>query len=224
MQPKRLACAIAACSLWMGAEANAQSAEEGTITVIQPKPILRGNRVTLTPQFGMSINEPMLRQYSAGGTLAFNIGERWSVGAHMDWFDFRGVMGGPTDRYERVIQETAAIPELAPLKWYAGLDVGFVPVYGKLVLFNRLIGYWDLEIFAGGGVVDSGGEIHGAGSFGATLAVYPTRWLGLVTQVRDRISVEALPSGDTLIHTVTTTVGVRLFIPFGFEYSREAGR
>jgi outer membrane beta-barrel protein len=224
MQPQRLAWVMAAWVLGFGAHAHAQSGEEGTITVIQPKPILRANRVTLTPMFGMSINEPMLRQYTAGGTLAFNIGERWSVGGSFDWFDFQGVLGGPTDRYEQVIAETFAIPEVANLRWYAGVDVGFVPVYGKLVLFNRLIGYWDLELFVGGGVVESGQEVHGAGSFGASLTVYPTRWLGITTQVRDRISMEALPSGDALVHTVTSTVGLRLFVPFGFEYSGGTGR
>lgn len=225
MRPGRLVWGLVALTLVFVEEAEAQTAqavEEGTITVIQPRPVLRRNRVSIAPRFGMTINDPLLRQFTAGGTLAFNIGERWAVGATYEQFDFGGVLGGPTDRYEEVIQQTDAVPEVARLRWYAGGEVSFVPVYGKLVLFNRAIGFWDLQGTVGGGVVESGGSIHWAATVAGSFNLYFTRWLGLYGEVREHMTQEELPSGTTLYHTVTASAGLTMFIPFGFTYSSEA--
>ena len=218
-----LGVALALTLLGVATPTWAQNIEDGTITVIQPKPVLRHHRVQLTPRFATTVNEPLYRQYSVGGTLSYNISERVAIGGTFAHFDLGANLGGTTDRYEQVIRETATIPELAPLTWYGGLDVTFVPLYGKLQVFNRAILFWDLYTTLGAGVVESSTSPHPAGTVAFGANVYFTRWLGMNTEFRDIISSEELPSGNALIHTATTSIGLTLFIPFNFRYADERG-
>lgn len=204
--------------------ASAQQVEDGTITVIQPKPTLRRQRVQLTPRIASTLNDAVLRQWSVGGTLSYNISERLYVGGIFEWFDFGGGIGGTTQVYEEVISATNAIPELAPLSMVAGLEVGFVPAYGKLVLFNKTIGYFDLYVSGGPVAVDSQRGIHVGGTAAIGVNLYFNRWLGLNTEFRDRMSVEELPgAGNTFTNTVTGSIGLTIMLPFNFKYRYDEG-
>jgi len=205
-------------ALWAAVPAAAQSSGEGAITVIQPKPVLRANRVHLMPRFGTTVNNPLLRQFMVGGSLGFNITERWSVSGTFEWFDFGRTIGGTTERYERTIFNTDSVPELAPLTWYAGLDVSFVPLFGKIVMFNRVIAFWDVSLTLGGGVVESLTSPHPAGTGAVSFNLYMTKWLALTGDVRTRMSVEELPSGNSMVSTITTSLGMTIFMPFNFRY------
>ncbi|MCB9507542.1 MAG: outer membrane beta-barrel domain-containing protein [Myxococcales bacterium] len=225
MQRRNVALAVAAlASVVAGAEASAQEIPDGTITVIQPKPVLRRHRVSLTPRVGTTINDAVLRQWTVGGSLSLNISERLFIGGTFEAFDFGGALGGTTGAYEDVIETTAAVPEVAPLEWYGGLDVGFVPLYGKFVLFNKAIGYFDLYVSAGAGAVSSAGETHGGGAVAAGANLYFNRWLGVNTEFRDRLTIEDLPvGGRSLTNTVTGTVGLVILMPFNFRYTYDEG-
>lgn len=221
MRSTVLAIALLAGLTTVAPEASSQTVEEGTITVVQPKPVVRRHRLALTPRFSMSLNDPMLQQYAAGGGLTFHITERWAIGATFDWFDFGRALGGTTQRYEDVISQTGSIPELAPIDWFAGLEANFTPAWGKVVLFQRVIIFWDTYVSLGAGVVDSV-DIHPAFVTGAAgMNVYFTKWLALNMEIRDRLSQEELPSGNALIHTATSSVGLTVLMPFGFRYSFE---
>jgi outer membrane beta-barrel protein len=199
----------------------AADVDEGTITVIQPKPVVRRHRAALTPRFSMSINDPLLQQFAAGGGLSFHITERWFVQGSFDWFDFGQALGGTTRRYEDVIAATGSVPEIATIDWFAGLEAGFTPAWGKVVLFQRVIIFWDTFVTLGAGVVDST-DIHPAFATGSLgLNVYFSRWLALTMDIRDRLSSESLPSGNALTHTVTSSVGFSILMPFNFRYSFE---
>ena len=200
-------------------DAPAQQVEDGTITVIQPKPVLRRQRVQLTPRVGSTLNDSLYRQWSVGASLSYNISERVFIGGLFEWFDFDEAIGGPTRRYETVIDDTRAVPEVAPLEWAAGLELGYVPLYGKLVLFNKAIGYFDLYASGGALAVDSQRGVHVGGHLGAGFNLYFSRWLGLNTEFRDRMTVEEVPTrGNVFTNTVTATVGLTVLLPFNFNY------
>ena len=142
------------------------------------------------------------------------------MGGVFEWFDFDDAIGGTTRVYEEVIDATRAVPELAPLTWLGGLDVGYIPLYGKFVLFNRAIGYFDLYVSGGPAAVDSQRGVHVGGHLGVGFNVYFKRWLGLNSEIRDRITIEELVhSGDSLTNTVTASVGITVLLPFNFRYS-----
>ena len=207
---------------WQPVEVCGQQIEDGTITVIQPKPTLRRHRVQLTPRIGSTINDAILRQFSIGGSLAYNLSERLSIGGTFEWFDFDNQLGGTTAAYEEVIDATRAVPELAPLDWWGGVEVSFVPLYGKLVLFNKTIGYFDLYTAGGVGAVDSQRGVHVGGSLAGGVNLYFNRWLGLNTEFRDRITIEELASGEnSFTNTVTASIGLT-FLLGKFEYTFDA--
>lgn len=208
-------------------EAPAQQLEDGTITVVQPKPVLRRQRLQLTPRFASTLNDAIMRQYSVGGTLAYNVSERVYVGGIFEWFDFDGAIGGTTQSYEEVIDQTRSVPEIAPLTWIGGLDVGYVPAYGKLVLFNKAIGYFDLYLSGGPMAVESQRGVHVGGHLGIGFNLYFNRWLGLNTEFRDRMTVEELTeAGNSFTNTVTGSIGLTIMLPFNFRYryDEEDGR
>lgn len=209
---------VAAGSTMVAAPVQAQTVEDGTITVIQPRPVLRRNRVDLSASFGTTLNTPLYRQYVATGSLGFNISETVSIAGTFEWFDFDDVLGGKTQDYEDVIATTASVPGVAPLTWYGGLDVNYVPFYGKLVMFKKVIGYWDLELTLGGGVIDSSDSIHPAGAVGVQGNLYFNRWLSLNMGVRNRISVEDYGFDESLTNTASAHLGLTMFVPFGFRY------
>ena len=204
-------------------EGAAQEFADGAITVIQPKPVLRRQRVQLTPRFGTTINDPILRQWTVGGTLAYNATERFGLDVSFDWFDFGNALGGVTGRYEEVISTTSAAPEVAPLDWFGALEFSYVPLYGKGVLFNRVVVFWDLYTSLGPGLMSVNDET----SVGATLAggvnLYGARWFGINTEFRYRGASVDLPSGSQFRHVVTSTVGFTIFLPFNFRYTYDAG-
>src|SRR5690625_7013866 len=61
-------------------ESNAQSGEDGTITVVQPKPLLRRNRLELVPRASWTFSDPYTQSLGVGGSLYYNVAERFSLG------------------------------------------------------------------------------------------------------------------------------------------------
>ena len=101
---------VASGSTMVAAPAQAQTVEDGTITVIQPRPVLRRNRVDLSTSFGTTLNTPLYRQYVVTGSLGFNISETLSIAGTFEWFDFDDALGGKTQDYEDVIGTTVSVP------------------------------------------------------------------------------------------------------------------
>lgn len=204
-------------------EVSAQQYEDGTITVIQPKPVLRRRRLQLSPHFGMTINDPVLRQWAVGGTLAYNATERFSVVGGFDWMDFGSTLGGVTERYEEVISTTASAPDVTPIDWFASLEFGYVPLYGKGVLFNRAVVFYDMYLTLGPLIGSARDEITPGGTIAVGFNLYVNRWLGIQTEFRERMTVQEVSSGNQLTHTVTSTLGLTIFLPFNFRYTYDDG-
>ena len=203
--------------------ASAQTVRDGTITVIQPKPVLRRNRLELVPRVSWTIGEPFVEQLGVGGSLNYNVSERFSFGGTFEWFDFGPGVGGTTRRYNDVVAATRAVPEYVLLDYYAGADFTFVPAYGKFVLFNSSIVYYDLFVTLGGGVVHNGVDLRPAGVLAVGARTYFNRWLGMTVEFRDRMSVQELPSRQVLWHTASVMLGFNILMPFNFRYRYDEG-
>ena len=217
---RRLLIPLCVVVVWVTLPTMAEAQmEEGEITVIQPRPFLRQNRVELAPRFGATINDPILQQFHVGGSLGFGISERVFIQGSFDWYDLGNQIGGVTQAYEDIIQDTLTIPELATITYFATLDVGFAPAYGKLVLFNRVIGFFDIYTLLGAGVVESDTPLHAGWAVGIGTHLYFSRWGSLNLEFRDRMSIEELPSGNILHHSATVSLGIGIYLPFNFRYT-----
>lgn len=199
--------------------AEAQPLSEGSIEVVQPKPVLLVHRFEVQPRFGATFNDPLINQFHVGGNLYYHYSERIYFGLTFDWFDFDGELGGTTDAFDQLISATSTIPEVAPVTWYGGADFGWVPINGKLALFDTLIGYYDFYGIVGLGVIDTVDDPHPAANLAVGWQLFITDWLALSLEVRDRMYIEPLPAaGDTFTNILTATLGLGFFIPPTFQY------
>lgn len=202
-------------------ESSAQSSEDGTITVVQPKPVLRRQRLELVPRASYTLNDPYTTQFGVGGSLYYNVSERFYFGGTFEWFDFGSKLSTPTARFDEVIDVTGQVPEYVLLDWYAGADFSFIPAYGKFVLFRKAIVYFDVYLTLGAGVVtNSHGDLSPAGALGIGARAYFNKWLGIHMEFRDRISMQELPSGNNRVwNTASAMVGLNIMLPFNFRYT-----
>lgn len=200
-----------------------------TIHVVQRKPVLQKGRFDLVPRLGMTINDSMYRSYKVGVNGNYHIAERLYVGGVFEWYNFGGVLGGPTSNFKDVNTETSTTADSAFLNWAGGLEVGFVPLAGKFALFNRSILYYDLAITAGGLWTDhsSIALTSARGGAGGTLSVsnrvFFNRWMAVNFEVRDVMYMATVRGVETtnLTHTVTASLGLSMYFPRTFSYSDE---
>lgn len=213
-----LAATVAVMTPWQSA--HAQSGSDAEITVIQPKPLLRRQRIELVPRASWTLNDPYVDQLSVGGSLFYSATERFFFGPTFEWFDFGPNVGGTTGRFDDVVDATNTVPEVAVLDWYAGIDFSWIPAYGKFVLFNRSVVYFDLFVTIGAGVAYNGRDYVPGGVLAIGAHTYFNRWFGMTFEYRDRLTYQELPSGNNrLWQTASVSVGLNFFIPPNFRYT-----
>lgn len=196
-----------------------------TVHVIQPKPVLQQGRFNLTPRLGMTVNDPLYRNFSVAAHANFHITERLYVGGLFQWYDFGGVIGGPTETQRQLNAETNAQADGPFLNWAAGGEVGFVPLFGKFALFNRGIIFYDVSLTAGGGWADSSRisnptEQVGGGAATMSLAAraFLNEWMAVSLELRDVI-YNLFDGTRPTSHAVSVGLGMSFYFPMTFEYS-----
>ena len=196
-----------------------------TVHVIQPKPVLQQGRLNVTPRLGMTINDPLYRNFNIAIHGNFHISERLFLGAFFQWYDFGDVLGGPTETYRQLNAETGATADGPFLNWAGGAEVGFVPLFGKFALFNRGIMFYDVSLTAGGGYTDSSTLSAQAASFGgpaATVSIsaraFLNEWMAINVELRD-IIYNLFEDARSTSHGVTVGLGMSFYFPMSFEYS-----
>lgn len=200
------------------------------ILVIQPKPVLQRNRVELVPVFRASINDQIVTSFAVGGALYYHILESLYIGGGFEWSDFGGSFGGLTSTAKDVSRYSGANPNGAKLNYYGFGEIGYVPVMGKLAIFNSAIGYYDLSISVGGGyvgyesILDPTSQGTWGINAGLTFRAFLTDWLALNISVRDLIFLAKFQGQDSkpINNVVSAGLGLSIYIPFGFEYSESS--
>ena len=206
------------------------------ISVVQRKPFLRKGRVELTPTFGSTVNDSLIRKFDVGGQLTYHISESFWIGGTFSWYDL-GELGGVTDDYFEVLERASATPDVVEMSWHGGVEFGYVPLFGKFALFNSAIIYYDLSLVVGGGYAtytsnatardnpDNPEAGAPAWSVGVQQRTFLTDWLALQLQISDTMFLADLLSGDSssssLTHIVSIGAGASIFIPFSFDYTTE---
>lgn len=198
-----------------------------TVHVIQPKPVLQKGRLDVTPRVGMTINDPLYRNFKIAAHANFHISERLYLGALFQWYDFGDIIGGDTRTFREVNAETQAIADAPFLNWAGGAEVGFVPLFGKFALFNQGVIYYDISVTGGAVYADtssiSAPAISDAGP-GGTVSIsgrfFMNDWMAFNAEVRDVIySGNVSGVGSVLSHSLTVGLGMSFYLPTSFEYS-----
>jgi outer membrane beta-barrel protein len=195
------------------------------IHVKQPKPVLQKERFEFTPRFGIGVNDPVQSRFSLGGSINYHISERVFAGAIFNWYDFGGVLGGPTDLYDDVYNETRTAIDAALISMFGGAEVGFVPVFGKFALFNSGIIYYDLSVTLGAGYVSSKSIAltQPSGTVGVTWSavsrVFLAEWLALNVEFRNVMFGARLQNADSAFtNSMSVAAGLSFYLPTSFEY------
>lgn len=215
-----LALLLVQTSLAYGQE---RATEDRTITVLQPKPILRAYSLELRPRFSSSIANPLVQTWGIGGSIAFSPGERWFLAFSGDLYDFGTALGGPTDRYRESIRTTATIPEIVQPRWAAGIEGAWVPLFGKFAFFNRTITYLDFYLLGGIGAHGATDDLSPTFTIGTGTNIYLLPWLSLFFEVRDRISFESLADDSRMYHSVSASTGLGFVVPMASRQTRTGG-
>lgn len=237
----RIAAIFAACFVFSAAsaptiaDAQEQPPKEqvkrkfkDTIHVVQPKPVLQKMRFELAPRLGMTLNDSITRDYKVGVNANFHILESLYIGGIFEWYDFGDALGGTTDIYQQVQNQTGTVAEAAVLNWIGGLEIGYVPFWGKFALFNSTIAFYDFAITAGGGAVNSESiaaptpVTGGGGTVSLSGRIFLNKWIAMTLEVRDVIFLaELVGAPGSLTNIVTAGIGVGLFLPTNFEYTEK---
>ncbi len=196
------------------------------IHVIQRKPVLQKKRFDIAPKLGYSLNDPLVSTPVAGGSASYHFTERVYLSGMFHWYNFGPSLSGSTELYEQVASQANSAADAPVVNYAGGLEVGFIPIFGKFSLFDGDIAFYDVALTVGGMWVDSASLqlTGGQGGPGATISlvnhIFLSEWVSLNFELRDTIYTAQLrgAADSVLSHMVTFSVGLGFYFPTTFAY------
>lgn len=214
------------------------------IVVVVRKPFLKLHRTEFYPFVGTTMNDNMIRHFSAGGELAFYLSDTLAVGVEGNYFthQFR-------EPYDLVARQARRLPTVNQYNWSAALNFHYVPVYGKFAILDHRLVAWEVAFTAGIGagqseVVPRDNHFDAFTNFlimpnvGANMRFFLTKWLTINAGIRDYAFIDkfepvmrvlggvndsaedAKAHADTkLINNVMFQIGISFWLPTSFEYT-----
>jgi len=147
------------------------------IAVIQKRYLPRTKRFEFFPNVGMILNDAFFTNYVFGGKLAYHFSEKWGIEATY-------LLLSQTDKAVVSDLQSATIETKSILvpEAYMGIDLKWVPIYGKMAWMNNKIIPFDFYFTGGVATVDTSGSdspmaVHlGAGQSFAVNKGLALRW------------------------------------------------
>jgi outer membrane beta-barrel protein len=148
-----------------------------------------------------------------GGAYTFHFSEDLALEASFQYTRFRSLV---TDAYE-LRYPTISIESNTdnPARLYFGHLI-YTFAYGKLRWFGGGITHFDFNLAIGAGVTDDTTAQGVTGSAGLGLKLFFGKWFALRWDVRDHLLQEVIVGDHFLVNDVIATLGLSVFIPFGF--------
>jgi outer membrane beta-barrel protein len=213
------------------------------ILVVIRKPFLKVRRTELLPFVGTTMNDNMIRHYTAGGELAYYLTDVLAVGVEGLYYvhSFR-------EPFDLVARQARRLPTVNQYNWSAALNFHYVPVYGKFAVFDRNLVTWEASFTAGIGagqseVIPRDTKFPGFTNLlimpnvGASMRFFLSKSLTVSLGIRDYVfydhfepknrteamyatASDAKEHADgSLINNVMFQIGVSFWIPTTFEYT-----
>lgn len=213
------------------------------ILVVVRKPFLKVRRTELTPMFGTTMNDNMVKHIALGGELAYYLTDVLAVG--VEGFYYRHTFGEP---FDLVARQARRLPTVNQYNWSAALDFHYVPVYGKFAVLDRKLITWEVFFTAGIGagqseVIPRDTKFPGftnlliMPNIGASMRFFISKWFTVNVGVRDYVfydhlepvnravgmnqtAADAKANADgALINNVMFQLSVSFWLPTSFEYT-----
>jgi outer membrane beta-barrel protein len=214
------------------ARASAADAFEHKVKPVSGQLYSKAGKLELTlPAAGLSLNDAFFSKYVAGAKVGYHLNEYFSIGltgALATTSPTGSTAVCPVNQGCRAASTAQLNQVPGQMKWIAGAEIAFSPVYGKLNVFAEKAVHFDLSLLAGAdlvayrdvlGVVDAnagatpGTASSPGGHVGLGARVFFARILALRLEVRDIFySVPNLATGS-LQTQLLAEAGLSFFIP-----------
>ena len=213
------------------------------IVVVMRKPFLKIHRTDLMPFVATTMNDNMIRHYSAGAQFNYFLTDVLSVGVEGQYYtkQFR-------EPFDLVGRQARRLPTINKYNFSAALNFSYVPVYGKFAILDKHLVHWETYFTAGVGVTQSEvvprdprfeafTNLLITPNVGASMRFFLFKWMTVNVGVRDYIFLDkfepkertdtmnttadqAKEAADSaLINNVMFQLGVSFWIPPTFEYT-----
>ena len=228
-----LACAAALAAITpRAARASAADAFENKVKPVSGQLYQKGGKLELTVPVGvLSVNDAFFTKYMAGAKLGYHLNDYFALAV-------TGSFGGSSATGSTSIcrlnqgctPATSAQLYQVPgdIKWIAGAELAFSPVYGKLNVFAEKALHFDLSLLAGADLVAYrdvlkgpaalAGQVPGTatspgGHVGIGARIFFARFMALRLELKDVFyRVSALDTGN-LQTQLLAEAGLSFFIP-----------
>lgn len=210
------------------------------IVVVVRKPFLKQRRLELLPQWGVTMNDNIIRHFQFSGQLNYFLTDVLAIGLEGQYYvkDLR-------EPYDLVARQARRLPTVNKYNYGAALNFHYVPVYGKFAILDNHIIHWETFFTAGVGFTQS--EVLPRDpayepftnflitpNVGASMRFFVTKFLTVNAGIRDYVFVDQFEavgrtevSGDAakenadsaLINNVVFQAGISFWFPMSFEYT-----
>lgn len=210
------------------------------IVVVVRKPFLKQRRLELLPQWGVTMNDNIIRHFQFSGQLNYFLTDVLAVGLEGQYYvkDLR-------EPYLLVPSQARRLPTVNKYNYGAALNFHYVPIYGKFAILDNHIIHWETFFTAGVGFTQS--EVLPRNpayepfknflitpNVGASMRFFVTKFLTVNAGIRDYVFVDQFEaidrtemSGDaakenadsSLINNVVFQAGISFWFPMSFEYT-----
>lgn len=191
------------------------------IKAVPRKRLLKKNRLELSPSFSLSVNDAFYQNLALSGSLIYYPHDSFGIGVGASYFFVRS----STNNIEAVRKGFVAVPAIIePPKLFAHLDFYWLPLYGKISLFDTYIVHFDFYLGGGLGVASAfDGRAPPLANVFLGQRFVIGDWLAFRFEVRDHLyvdrqRVDTQPRSD-IQNYLMLQFGVSFFIPPSFEYS-----
>ncbi len=191
------------------------------VKAVPRKAVIKHRRFELSPFMSASVNDSYYQHLAVAGSAIFYPHDAFGLGVGVDWL-YANIKDDSVDTVRQSLTSVPAVFEHPTA--FAHLDAYWVPIYGKLSLFDAEIVHFDIYATAGMGVAMVGeGRRPPLATLGVGQRFMLGDFLALRFEVRDHLfvdsqEVDGMPRSDIQSY-VMFLAGVSIFLPPSFEYT-----
>jgi outer membrane beta-barrel protein len=178
---------------------------------VQERLFQKERRHELSALGGLYAADLTSSSWLVGGAYTYHFSEDFALEASFGYTRQRSEL-------VRIIEDRLAtdlVRENLPVYLYQGHFI-WTLAYGKLRWFGNRISRFDFNMALGGGITDNRSARGLTGSAGFGLKFFPSSWFAVRLDVRDQLLSQELLGESRLVNNLFVTLGLSIFIPFGF--------
>lgn len=191
------------------------------VKAVPRKALLKRHRFEVTPSAGFSLNDPYYEHFTVSGSAVFYPHDAFGFGIGADYL-YAHARNGNVDAVRAGL--TSVLGQFTLPRLFVHADMYWLPIYGKVSVFDSAIVHFDLYASAGAGVATAFAsrmppEVNIA--IGQHYVVQD--WLAFRFEVRDHLFLDQQKSNQHFRSSVQSYVlflaGLSFFIPPTFDYT-----